>query len=106
MNIKSITRDQILTNFPDGTKRIDYVFKYDKPLNETDYDADFIEKESYRRLFLEQIKRQKIEIYNLEIKADTKISTYILLNANIERLLDEAENVKLEMKLKTVNIFQ
>lgn len=90
----------IFTNFPDNTKKIDYVFKYDKPL---EIDADFIEKESYRILFFEEVKKQSIEIYNLEIKTDTKIIAYMLLNANIERLLDEAELIKLEMKLKTVN---
>jgi hypothetical protein len=90
----------IFTNFPDSTKKIDYVLKYDKPL---EIDADFIEKESYRILFLEEVKKQSIEIYNLEIKIDTKIIVYVLLNANIERLLEEAELVKLEMKLKTVN---
>ena len=90
----------IFTNFPDNKKKIDYVLKYDIPL---EIDADFIEKESYRSLFFEEVKKQSIEIYNLEIKTDSKIITYVLLNANIERLLDEAELIKLEMKLKTVN---
>ena len=97
-----MTTPQIRTSFPnDDAKHIDYVIKYEKHSITTD-DHEHIDHESYRKLFFEEVKKQSIEIYPLEIKSDDKRHIYALLNCSMERLLVEAEAIKFEMDLKTV----
>jgi hypothetical protein len=91
---------QILTSFPNNnSKHIDYVIKYEE---RTISDHKQLEHESYRKLFFDEIKKQSIEIYPLEVKSHGKRHIYALLHCPMERLLVEAETIKLEMNLKTV----
>jgi hypothetical protein len=93
---------QIRTSFPnDVTKHIDYVIKYEKH-SISEPDLDQLEHESYRKLFFDEITKQSIEIYPLEVKSHGKRHIYALLHCPMERLLVEAETIKLEMNLKTV----
>lgn len=100
------TEPQIGTSFPnDNRKHIDYVIKYAKlQLDKIDHDdiKENIVKESYRRLFFEQVAIENIEIYDIVIKHEEKEHCYVLLNCPMKRLLTEADTTKLEMKLKTV----
>lgn len=91
---------QMSSRFPnDNLKHIDYVIKYEEKEPE---DHEQLEHESYRKLFFDEIKNQSIQIYLLEVKSQGKRYIYALLHCPIERLLAEAEAIKLEMNLKTV----
>lgn len=94
---------QICTSFPSqNDKHIDYVIKYEKNLNE-DEEAK-IDKKSYRRLFFNLIEKENIKVTKLRIQIKNEEHVFALLHCPIERLLKEAEKIKLEMKLKSVRI--
>jgi hypothetical protein len=99
---------QILTNFPNSnTKHIDYVIIY-----EAFTEFDLMKKENYlihtiREEFFNQLKKDAFDIYYIEQEVhqdneNRKKLIYALLNCSNERLLQEAENIRLEMKLKHV----
>ena len=98
---------QILTNFPNSnSKHIDYVIIY-----EAFTELDLKKKENYlihsiREEFFNQLKKDSFYIYYIEqeLNGDDNKKTliYALLHCSNERLLQEAENIRLEMKLKHV----
>ena len=112
--IKSVTNDEItndkkndakleaqnLTSFPNqNRKHIDYVlvFEEEKPSAEEEI------KKAIRQAFNEALKNESFEIYRIEHACDNKKLIFILLNCPDERLLDEAEIMKIQMTLKNVS---
>jgi hypothetical protein len=103
----NLNNKQILTNFPNSnTKHIDYVIIY-----EAFTELDLMKKENYlihsiREEFFNQLKKDTFDIYYIEQEIheneNHKKLIYALLNCSNERLLQEAENIRLEMKLKHV----
>lgn len=110
---------QIATHFPnDNSKRIDYVilYKYEKKLDEnreTDRDdsemrktrEEFGQKEALRQKFIHRLQEEGFNVAPLRRNHRDRVDIYLLLNCSIERLLDEAEKSKLEMRLKNVRKF-
>jgi hypothetical protein len=97
---------QILTSIPnENNKHIDYVIGF-KHLKETNKKKKHVDK--VRHDFLHQIQRESIELYSIEFENNGKTFEYILLHCPHERLLKEAQLIRLEMKLKNVKfiIFQ
>ena len=82
---------------------IDYVLVYDK-LNESD-GAKYESKLLARRAFFEKLKEEKVNLYDIEHKVENKTKVYTLLNCSLDRLLEEAELIRLEMTLKDVIIY-
>ena len=97
---------QLLTSFPNrNDKHIDYVIVYDK-LEETDfYTLENQQKRVVRRAFFEKLRAENFEIYEIEHKKYNRTRVFTLLNCSIERLLEEAELIRLEMTLKDVRNF-
>ncbi|RNA37458.1 hypothetical protein BpHYR1_031974 [Brachionus plicatilis] len=96
---------QITSCFPnDNTKRIDYVIFYKYSEQSVDSE-DFKLKETNRNNFLDAVQKESI-ILNKELKFKTKNETnhYILLHCPLERLLKQAERIKLEMRLKDAKL--
>jgi hypothetical protein len=93
----------ILTSFPDdNSKHIDYIITY-KKLNDKDDDKGRIEK--LRDQFFKKLIRESFDIYYLDLNLSRKNKSnvvFALLHCPNERLLKEAEIVRLEMKLKNV----
>jgi uncharacterized protein YtpQ (UPF0354 family) len=95
---------QLLTSFPNqNEKLIDYVLVYDK-LDESHHTKSQ-SKLIARRAFFDKLKEEKFSIYEIEHKCENKTKIYALLNCSTERLLEEAELIRLEMILKNVRIF-
>ena len=89
---------QFLTSLPnDNSKKIDYIIKYKQQTSaEHKFKID---------AFFNDIKNKvsQIEIVHLNVdKNDNKKYTYALLHFPLDRLLDEAETIKLELNLKQV----
>lgn len=107
---------QIPTRFPnDNSKHIDYVitYKYDKRFdeenaheNESQKKArqDFMKKEEVRKNFLKRLVDEGFDVATTQFLIGDHVNVYILLNCKIERLLQEAERVRLEMRLNNVKI--
>ena len=99
--------DKIKLNyFPnDQKKHIDYVIQFkDGPGTDPDQNPEY---RRIRQKFINQlIENEKFEIETIVKKKDhpqnTK-STYLLLNCPLERLMAEAERMKMEIPLKNVN---
>ena len=92
--------EQIGTSFPgDNNKHIDYVIKYK-------HEYDDASTKQKRINFFNRLKEEGLETYEIKIEnKDEKCDTvYVLVNCSLDRLLKEAENIKLEMRLKTVNL--
>ncbi len=100
--VEEKTSRQNLTCFPsDNTKHIDYVITYK-------YDTDYEEKESHkakeaiRNGFIEMVKKENIDVYTVRHVEDSNCYVVHLLNCSMDRLLSEAEKMKLEMRLNNV----
>lgn len=114
--LKGIDGDpQIPTHFPnDNTRHIDYVicYTYEKKMEEDigpHEDEDDIEKreqyaikEATRRRFLHRLKQEGFEIKDIKFTINDHVHVYLLLYCHIERLLQEAERTRLEMRLNNV----
>ena len=90
-----------LNYFPnDQTKHIDYVIHY-KQTDKTERD---IELKKSRNKFITQLKvREGFEIHKIikiKDKPENSKSIYLLLNCSLERLMQEAERMHLELPLK------
>ena len=91
---------QNFTSLPNlNSKRIDYVIRYS-----IDTDENQKLKNEYVKLFFNELKNESIEVYTLEVKNKNIKNIYALLTCPIERLLAEAEKIKIEIKLKNVLI--
>ena len=101
--------EQIGTSFPDDSgKQIDYVIKYrEKKLDDNEVnDAEEENRKTYRETFFEYLEKEGFHVYYLKDEKDNHFDVYALLNCSLNRLLQEAENIKLQMKLKTVNLIR
>lgn len=108
---------QIPTHFPnDNSKRIDYVisYKYNRKYgdNATTATADqnnlseeerkHLEKQAIRQNFLQKLHQEGFDVTTIRWRADDVVHVYLLLYCRVERLFDEAERTKLEMRLNNV----
>ncbi len=92
---------QILTSFPgDNTKHIDFVIVYDE-LEETPENELTLTKQIE---FFAELKKESFEIYNIDSTVNGEKCSYALLHCSTERLLKEAENIRLKLKIKNVLI--
>ena len=106
---------QKISSFPNQNhKNIDYVIVYEKHNKAHDEskkenhkessndESKKMKKEKVIKAFFDELKAQKIEVY--EIKTNEKDSNehFCLLHCPTERLLQEAENSRLEIILKNV----
>ena len=105
VNEKLLIEEKIKLNyFPnDQTKHIDYVIQF-KDNAETDANPEF---DRIRKKFIDQlVEKEKFEIQKIVKKKDnpqnTK-STYLLLHCSLERLMEEAERMRLELPLKNAS---
>ena len=96
---------QITLCFPnDNTKRIDYVIFY-KYSDQSKDKNDLELKNANRNKFLNILEKERIIIYKeLKLTIKNQVHKYILLHCPTERLLQQAEKIKLEMRIKNVNI--
>ena len=97
-----------LTSLPNANdKHIDYVIAYrvlDE--NESERNATIVEM---REAFFDELKRQQsFEIHNVEYTNEKRTYVYALLHCPHERLLKEAQTMRLELRLKRIyskNVF-
>lgn len=88
-----------LNYFPnDPTKHIDYVLYYQHDKSNKKHDR----LNDLRNNFLSKLVQEGFEIYKLKKpQSDSQVcSTYVLLNCSLDRLMEEAERVCLEVSLK------
>ena len=95
---------QLLTSFPNrNDKNIDYVLVYDK-LEVTNFDTfENKQKWTVRRAFFDRLRAEKIDTYVIEQNKYNKTLVFALLSCSKERLLEEAELIRLELTLKNVS---
>jgi hypothetical protein len=92
------------TCFPNQNgKQIDYVLFYKYNLNTPP--AEFNRHELVRKTFLDRVIGEGIELEYLRYRKDSSINVFVLLHCPVERLLSEAERLKLQMNLKKVRFF-
>lgn len=103
------TEPQIPTHFPnDNRKRIDYVIVYkyvDDDIDTAKERADFADKEQMRKKFFDALAKENFHIQLIRFKCNEN-HVYALLHCDVNRLLDEAERVKLEMRLNNVRFIK
>lgn len=94
---------QILTSFPNfNNKHIDYVIVYEV-INENEFkDLEKVKIRKKRDEFFMQLIVESFEIYNIKIDYENKNFIYALLHCPTVRLLEEAEAMRLEMRLRNV----
>jgi hypothetical protein len=93
---------QLLTHYPDDNlKQIDYIIKFKPPKRiEVQYRIEAFFKE----IISHQIQVKYLNVRNIKNENNDDF-TYALLHCPLERLLIEAETIKLEMDLKKVYFF-
>lgn len=100
LNLK--VNPQLLTSFPnDNNKQIDNVIVYDK-LQENN-DPKVLSKIMARRAFFKKLNQENVNVFEIEQTIENKTRVYSLLNCSMDRLLEEAELIRLEMILKDVS---
>ena len=96
---------QLLTYYPDDNlKQIDYIIKFKPPKRiEVQYRIEAFFKE----IISHQIQVKYLNVRNIQYIKDENNDdfTFALLHCPLERLLIEAETIKLEMDLKKVYFF-
>ena len=97
---------QILTSFPnDNIKHIDYVIIYEEQLDRDHLDERDLKIVQKRKEFFENLKENSFELVDLEVDiGNGKKRVFTLLHCPLNRLLQEAEHIRLEMRLKNVMI--
>jgi hypothetical protein len=93
---------QNLACFPnDNSKHIDFVITYK-------YDTDREQKESHKTKeairdgFVDLVKKENIDVYTIRHVDGDDCTVVHLLSCSMDRLLNEAEKTKLEMRLSNV----
>ena len=90
---------QFATSFPNkNEKHIDYVIAYKD--NENNKNVAF--KEAVRKEFFDKLTEENVEIEFLEFKTNKENHVYALLHCPDDRLMAEAEKIKLAMKINKV----
>ena len=96
---------QLTTSFPgENHKPIDYVIVY-KHSNKID-SKEKKEKDQVRQSFFDKLRDEKLELKHLEFRSNTEMHNYVLIHCPLERLMKEAQLIKLQMRLKNVCIFK
>jgi predicted nucleic acid-binding protein len=80
------------------------VIRYTLDLDDNSIDKKNVLKKIYVKLFLDELKKENIEVFTLEAKSIHMKHVFVMLHCPMERLLVEAEKTKLEMQLKNVFI--
>jgi hypothetical protein len=95
-----VKRFQITTSFPNyNSKHIDYVIIYKYDRDDAD-DKEIRKKNEIRKAFFKNLElEEQIQIYYIRFNKDDEVHVYALLHAPMERLLEEAEKIKLQMRL-------
>jgi hypothetical protein len=89
---------QITTNFPNENKRIDYVIAY-KVGEEKDNPA-FVN--AIREEFFQKLRQENVQVKLVEFKDEKENLVFALLNCSNERLMIEAEKIKLAVQINKV----
>ena len=100
-----IDKIQKLTCFPNqNDKHIDYVIVYEEDFSLQDEQQKQPNENStrMRENFFAKLRQEQFEIHFIESIEDKKKTIYALLHCSIERLYEEAEAFRLEMRLKNV----
>ena len=93
------------TSFPSQNKKhIDYVITYKDHAD--DNQEKRAKKTKERKIFFEKLQEEEgLEVEILEFGTGEELHNYALIHCPLERLMTEAEKIKLNMKLNDVNIF-
>ena len=95
-------RKQIAHCLPNqNNKCIDYVIIYDRTAEEEEL-PQFAE--DIRKVFFDELLRERFEIEFLDVSDGNQTQVYALLHCPVDRLLQEAETIRLEMRLNTTNL--
>ena len=96
---------QVLTSFPNfNNKHIDCVIAYEEISDEEPISKQNQKIKLKRKEFFDDLKRQSFELFDIENELEnSRKIVFTLLHCPLERLLQEAENTRLEMRLKNVN---
>jgi hypothetical protein len=95
---------QILTSLPHhNLKHIDYVIVHEELCGQENLAEQDLKRKQIRKEFFANLKEQTFELADLEIDiSKNKKCIFTLLHCPLERLLQEAERSRLEMRLKNV----
>lgn len=92
------------TSFPSQNKKhIDYVVTYKDHTD--DNQEKRAKKVKERKIFFDKLQEEGLEVEILEFGTGEELHNYALIHCPLERLMVEAEKIKLNMKLNDVNIF-
>jgi hypothetical protein len=90
---------QITTNFPnENEKRIDYVIVY--KIGDEKSNDNFIN--AIRAEFFQKLRQENVEIKQIEFKNEKQNLIYAILHCPNERLMIEAEKIKLAVRINKV----
>ena len=93
---------QITTSFPnENDKQIDYVIAFKD--NENNKNVEF--KDAVRDEFFQKLRQEGLEVKLIEFKTEKEFHTYALLHCPNDRLMIEAEKLKLPVKINKVQLF-
>lgn len=99
-NRSRVRHQQLLTSFPnDNDKHIDYVIAF-KDVEVGAHNGLLLTK---RFEFFNELKKESFDLYPIESSGMTGHFNYMLLHCPTDRLLLEAETMRLKMRLKSVN---
>jgi hypothetical protein len=94
---------QITTSFPNqNEKQIDYVIVYKD--NENNKNLEY--KDAVREEFFQKLRQENVEVNLIEFKTDNEIHVYAIIHCSNERLMLEAEKIKLPVQINSVIFFE
>ena len=94
---------QITTSFPnENEKQIDYVIVY----KDNEKNKNVAYKMQVRDEFFEKLRQENVEVKFIEFKTGNEIRVYALIHCPNERLMVEAEKIKLRLPINSVIIFE
>ena len=92
---------QITSSFPnENEKQIDYVIVY----KDNEKNKNVAYKMQVRDEFFQKLRQENVEVKLIEFKTKNEIHVYALIHCPNERLMIEAEKIKLRMPINNVNI--
>ena len=93
---------QITTSYPnENEKQIDFVIVY----KDDDKNKNIAYKMQVREEFFQKLRQENIEVKVIEFKTENENHTYALINCPNERLMIQAEKMKLRMPINPVSNF-
>ena len=101
VEMNNVNKRQMLNYFPNNAKHIDYVIYY-KEIEDAEKQI-----ESNRKKFFKKLELEQFDLYFLkqnDVKNSNVKHVFVLLNCSLERLMEEAERLNLELPLKQVSI--